>query len=215
MRKFHMGLAAIAGAALLSFGAVQAADAPQLPGAIDKSRISGGSYTIDTGHTLVGWKVNHWGINDYFGLFGGATGTLQLDPANIAASQVEVTIPVSKVVTGTAGLTAHLLRDGKDGAAPDFFGSAPADAVFKSTAVEQTGENQALITGTLTMNGVTKPVSITAEFSGAGAHPMNQKELVGFHAAGSINRSDFGLGYGIPNVPDEVRLDITAAFVKN
>ncbi len=141
MRKIHMGLAAIAGAALLSFGAVQAADAPQLPGAADTSRISGGTYSVDPGHTLVGWRVNHWGINDYFGIFGGATGKLQLDPANVAASQVEVTIPVSKVVTGTAGLTAHLLRDGKDGAAPDFFGSAPADAVFKSTAVEQTGEN--------------------------------------------------------------------------
>ncbi len=44
---------------------------------------------------------------------------------------------------------------------------------------------------------------------------MNQKELVGFHGTGSINRSDFGLGYGIPNVPDEVRLDITAAFIKD
>jgi polyisoprenoid-binding protein YceI len=210
-----MGLAAVAGAALLSVAAVQAADAPQPPGALDKSRISGGTYSIDTGHTLIGWKVNHWGINDYFGIFGSPTGKLQLDPANVAASQVEVTIPVSKVVTASTGLTAHLLRDGKDGAAPDFFGSAPADAVFKSTEVRPTEENQALVTGMLTMNGVTKPISFMAEFTGAGAHPMNQKELVGFHGWGSFNRSEFGLGYGIPNVPDEVRLDITAAFVKD
>ena len=109
--------------------------AQQMPGSKDKAAITGGSYTVDANHTLVKWEVNHFGFSPLWGLFGQVTGTMQFDPKNPAASKVDVTIPVSKMVTGVPGFTAHLLRDGKDGGKPDFFGSAPADAKFVSTHV--------------------------------------------------------------------------------
>src|SRR5512138_1012124 len=149
MHKLKSGLIAGAlGAAALSIGALHAQNGTLGgPGTADVSQVTAGTYTADPGHTLVGWRVNHFGFSDYFGIFGDVTGTLEIDPANIEAAKVSVTIPVSKVVTASAGLTDHLLRDGQNGAAPDFFGSNPADATFVSTSVTKTGDTTADIVG--------------------------------------------------------------------
>jgi polyisoprenoid-binding protein YceI len=211
MRK-SIVLAAV-GAAVLSAGTLYAQGA-QLPGAADVARVEAGTYTADSGHSLVGWRVNHFGFNDYFGIFGNVSGSLTLDPANPGAAKVDVTIPVGSVVTASQGLTAHLLKPGENGAKPDFFGAEPAPARFVSTKVETTGGTTANITGDLTLNGVTKSVVVAAEFVGAGAHPFNQKKNVGFEGRASIKRSDFGIAYGIPMVSDEVQLDISVAFEK-
>jgi polyisoprenoid-binding protein YceI len=170
---------------------------------------------VDPSHTLVVWTLDHLGFSPYSGIFGDVTGTLTLDPKNLNAAKVDVTIPVSKVVTASAGLTDHLLRAGKDGGKPDFFGAAPAAARFVSTSVVAKGQ-KARITGNLSLNGVTRPVTLDAAFYGAGTMPaqMGGKENVGFKATGTILRSQFGLGFGIPMVGDEVKLDISAAFQK-
>jgi polyisoprenoid-binding protein YceI len=183
------------------------------PGSKSTAAITGGTYAVDPGHTLIGWRVDHMGFNDYFGIFGDSTGTLTLDPKKPNAAKVEITIPVSKLTTASAGLTSHMLRAGKDGGKPDFF--APADAKFVSTMVMAKGI-KAMIHGNLTLNGVTKPVILDAEFAGAGKAPpmMGGKENIGFHAKTVIKRSEFGIGYGIPVVSDAVALDITVAFQK-
>ncbi|MBN8818621.1 MAG: YceI family protein [Sphingomonas sp.] len=182
------------------------------PGKPDPAAITGGTYTADAGHTLVKWEVDHLGFTPYFGLFGDISGTLQFDPKNPAAAKVDVTIPVAKVTTASAGLTAHLLKPAAEGKAPDFFGPSPADAKFVSTAVAVNGQS-ATITGNLTLNGVTKPVTLAAKFYGAGKG-MNGKENIGFTATGAIKRSEFGVGYIVPMVSDQVKLEIVAAFVK-
>ena len=182
------------------------------PGKPDPAAITGGAYTVDAGHTIVKWEVDHLGFTPYFGLFGDVTGTLQLDPKNPAAAKVDVTIPVSKVTTTSTGLTGHLMRAGADGKPADFFGPSPADARFVSTQVVVDGQ-QATITGNFTLNGVTKPVTLDVDFFGAGVG-MNKKETVGFQAETTIKRSDFGISMGIPMVSDEVELEIHAAFEK-
>ncbi len=193
--------------------ALFAQGAPEVPGAQDASRVMAGTYAADPSHSLIAFEVNHFGFNDYYGIFGDVAGTLVLDPANLDAAQVDVTIPVASVTTASKGLTEHLLRPGKNGAAADFFGAAPAPARFVSTAVKAEGM-KAMITGNLTLNGVTKPVTFEAEFTGAGVNPFSKKETVGFEAETSIKRSDFGVNYGIPFVSDEVELDISVAFEK-
>ena len=187
----------------------------QAPGAKNATRVTAGNYTADANHTLIGWRVSHFGFNDYFGIFGNVSGTLSLDPKNPNAAKLDITVPVSKVTTASAGLTDHLLRAGKDGGKADFFGAAPADAKFVSTKVVATG-SKAKITGNLTLNGMTKPVVLDTEFSGAGTTPamMGGKETIGFHAKTIIKRSDFGVNYGIPLVSDAVALDISVAFEK-
>jgi len=187
----------------------------EAPGKMDKSRVVAGNYTADPQHSLIGWKVNHMGFNDYFGLFGDVAGTLTLDPANPAAAKVTATIPVSKIITANPALTAHLLKPAAAGAKPEFFGAAPADAKFVSTSVVPGADGvSATINGDLTLNGVTKPVSVAATFVGAGIGMMNKAPTVGFHGKTTIKRSDFGVSYGVPIVSDEVQLDITIAFEK-
>lgn len=216
----RLALAAAAAATLVAVtGGIAAAPAlfaqgaPEVPGAADPARVTAGTYAADPAHSLIGFEVNHFGFNDYYGLFGDVAGTLVLDPANLDAAQVDVTIPVANVTTASKGLTEHLLRPGKDGGQPDFFGPSPAPARFVSTSVQADG-TKATITGNLTLNGVTRPVTFEAEFTGAGVNPMNKKETVGFEAETSIKRSDFGVNYGIPLVSDEVELDISIAFEK-
>jgi len=182
------------------------------PGAADPSRVTGGTYQADPNHTLVGWRVDHLGFSDYFGLFGDVTGTLMIDPAKLSAAKVDVTIPINPVVA-SQGLHDHLLRPGADGAAPDFFGPTPQPAHFVSTSVAPGVDGQsAYIVGDLTLNGHTRPVAIQARFTGAGS--MMGSEQVGFSGRALIKRSDFGISTGIPLVSDEVELDLTAAFMK-
>ena len=209
-----MRIAVAAALALLSTVAVaQVPSAP--PGSRNPAAVSGGTYKVDSGHTLVKWTLDHLGFSPYTGIFGEVTGTLTLDPRRPNRARVDVLVPLSKVVTASAGLTEHLLRAGKNGGKPDFFGANPGQARFVATNVVTTGQ-KARIRGQLTLNGVTRPVTLDAIFYGAGKAPaaMGGKENIGFTATGTLMRSQFGLTTGIPMVGDAVKLDISAAFEK-
>jgi polyisoprenoid-binding protein YceI len=215
MRKLTLTMAA-AGIVALTFGTLHAQQGgpPQLPGQMDTSRAQAGTYAADVNHSLIGWRVNHFGFNDYFGIFGNVSGTLTIDPAAPQNAKVDITIPVAEVITASSGLTSHLLKPAAEGGKADFFGANPAPARFVSTQVQVDG-NDAKITGDLTLNGVTKPVVIDAEFTGAGNAMMPPNKLtLGFEGETTIKRSDFGIGFAIPMVSDEVELDITVAFEK-
>lgn len=187
------------------------------PGKPDASLVSGGHYTADPHHTLVEWSVDHLGFTPYFGIFGDVTGTLDLDPKRPEQTRVAVAIPVANVTVASPGLKEHLLKPpATQGGKPDFFGPSPENARFVSTLVRVTGEQQAELTGNLTLNGVTKPVTLKVKFYGAGKTPpqMGGGEGVGFEATGTLKRSEFGLDFGIPLVSDQVDLKIAAGFVK-
>jgi len=200
---------------LAALALMASAASAQVPGNRNPAAISGGTYTADPDHTLVVWTLDHLGFTPYTGMFGDITGSLTIDPKNPNAAKVDITIPVAKVTTASTGLTQHLLRPGKDGGKPDFFGPAPANARFVSTKLVTTGQT-AKLTGDFTFNGVTRPVTLDVSFYGAGRTPPNMggKENIGFRATGTIRRSEFGLGFGVPFVGDEVKLDIAAAFQK-
>lgn len=179
----------------------------ELPGKADPARVTAGTYALDKTHTQVNWQVNHFGFNDYFGLFGDITGTLTIDPANPSAAKVDVEIPIGSVATSSTGLTDHLKK-------PDFFDTAKfPTARFVSSSVTVDG-SKAMIKGDLTMLGVTKPVELETRFEGAGNNPFNKKATIGFHAATTIKRSDWGMNKYVPMVGDEVKLRISAAFEK-
>lgn len=180
------------------------------PGAVsvDMSAISGGTYQADPAHTLIGFAISHLGFNDYYGLFGDVTGTLNLNKDNLEASTVSVTVPMSGLTVASADLAEHMRSD-------DFFSTETySNVTFQSTDVKMTGATTADITGNLTIKGVTKPVTLITEFTGAGMMPMKEKETVGFEATALVNRSDFGIDYAADMLGDEVALQITAAFEK-
>lgn len=200
---------------IIALACLASAATAQVPGSRNVAAVSGGTYSADPEHTLVTWTLDHLGFTPYTGIFGGITGSLTIDPKQPGLAKVDVSIPVAKVTTASAGLTQHLLRPGKDGGKPDFFGPNPANARFVSNRVDVSGQT-ARITGDFTFNGVTRPVTLDVSFYGAGKLPaqMGGKENIGFRATGTIRRSEFGLGYALPMVGDEVKLDIAAAFEK-
>ncbi|MGB7407396.1 MAG: YceI family protein, partial [Pontixanthobacter sp.] len=88
-------------------------------------------------------------------------------------------------------------------------------ARFQSTNVTIGRDGiSAMIDGNLTMNGVTQPISIDTQFTGAGANPMSDAETIGFEGQTTISRSAFGIDYAVPMVSDEVALTISVAFEK-
>jgi polyisoprenoid-binding protein YceI len=202
MQKFRF---AVAFAAALAIAAPAVAQSP-LPGAPDVSRVAAGRYQVDTDHTLVVWTVNHMGISPLSGAIAASGGTLELDPVKPAAAKVAVTFKVENMTTTVPAFTQHLRG-------ADFFEADKHPTVgFASTAVEANG-HKAKITGNLTIKGVTRPVTLDADFYGAGTNPMSKKLEVGFTATAKIKRSEFGLGFGLPVVtPDLVDLRISAAF---
>lgn len=199
----------ILAAALLLAAPAAAAQAPMAkPGSADPDRVAAGTYKVDPSHTMVVWTVDHMGFTPYTGIFGDVTGALTIDPKVPNAARVDVRIPVARITTASADLTKHLLTK-------DFFGTTPAEAHFVSTRVVAKGRD-ATITGNLTLNGVTRPVTLAATFYGAGVTPpqMGGGTGLGFTATATIRRSDFGLGYGVPVVSDAVDLRIYIGLTK-
>lgn len=192
---------------VLALGPVVAQDAPTLPGAPDPARVQAGTYVMDPAHTQVAFTVNHFGFNNYIGLFGNPTGSLTIDPKQPEKASLTVEIPMNEARTSSTTLDEHLKK-------PDFLDTAKyPTAKFVSTAIKVEG-TEAEITGNLTLHGVTRPVTIDAQFTGAGIHPMNKKLNIGFSGTTMIKRSEFGIGQYVPLVSDEVKLAITAAFEK-
>ncbi|MDE1569754.1 YceI family protein [Aquabacter sp. P-9] len=197
----HLPIAAFA-AALCLASPLSAQETTQNP-----HQASAGTYEADPGHTRVTWKIKHLGFSTYSGIVPAITGTLVLDPKTPNASRVEVTIPVNKIGTLDPALDAHLM-------AGDFFDVANfPSATFKSTRIEADGDD-ARITGELTLRGVTRTVTLEAEFNQAGVAPTDKTYTVGFDAKAKIKRSDFGMTAFLPMVGDEVELAIEAEFKK-
>jgi polyisoprenoid-binding protein YceI len=206
MRNYLLTAAAVL---TLAGGTALVAQMPAAPGSKDATKVTGGSYTIDGGHTQIVFAYDHMGFSNNMGVIAMPTGTLTLDPKAPTAAMVSVDIPVANLKTGVPALDEHLMK-------ADFFDAAKfPTAKFVSTAVKVEGTG-ATITGNLTIKGITKPVTLDAEFYGAGKAPAmaGGKENVGFVATGSIKRSDFGMGYGVPMVGDAIELKIIAAFQK-
>lgn len=199
MRVFAPIILALAAAPLL------AQQAPAIPGSPDPAKAVAGTYMLDPGHSQAVFNVTHFGFSNYIGQFREPTGSLVLDTKNPANSMVSVTFQVAKVATTVAALDAHMQK-------AEFFDAEKFPTVqFVSTSVVTKGSN-ATITGNLTMKGVTKPVVLHAHLVGSGINPFTKKPTIGFAATTTVTRSEYGVSYGIPFVPDRVELTINASF---
>jgi polyisoprenoid-binding protein YceI len=168
------------------------------------AEVRAGTYTLDPSHSKITWSVSHFGFSTYVGQFAKVDGQLRLDPRQPEASQLAVTVDANSVGTLDAALDKHLKS-------ADFLDTAKfPTAAFKATRVRRTGERTAEITGDLTLHGVTRPVTLTAEFNQAGVNPIDKTYSLGFDAKGKIKRSDFGMTTYVPAIGDEVTLQIEA-----
>jgi polyisoprenoid-binding protein YceI len=173
----------------------------------DPKTLKAGTYKVDPNHTQVIFSISHFGFTDFSGFFSGASGTLQLDPSNPSASKLELSIPVSSILTTVPVLDDQLK------AVQWFDVEKYPNATFTSTKVTPIGEDRATVTGNLTLHGVTKPVTLKAHLIGSGTNPLDRFFTVGFEAVGTIKRGDFGIKQYLPLLGDDVTLKIAGAFV--
>ena len=89
------------------------------------------------------------------------------------------------------------------------------EARFESRTIEITGENTGVVSGDLTLHGVTAPVTLEVTFNGGGDDLLTGVYRLGFAAQGSLLRSTFGLGAYAPAIGDEVLLEIHAEFLRS
>lgn len=173
------------------------------PGKPDLSRVVAGTYAVEPRHTQVRFSVMHHGFTPFSGFFSGASGSLAIDPAKPEATKVSIEVP-----TNTALVTVPKLTD--ELRSPMFFDPDKYPTMkFVSDRVVIRGKH-ATIRGQLTLHGVTRPLTLEADFVGAGV--MRGKRTIGFTATGTLKRSDYGVTAVLPLVSDEVKIDIAAAF---
>lgn len=166
------------------------------------------AYVLDASHSQIVFSYNHLGYSTTYGMFSGFDGEIAFDQEDPAASSVNISFPVMSMLTGWEQRFAHLMSG-------DFFGASEGDMVtFASTGIAVTGDNTAMITGDLTMNGVTKSVVLDATMNQASTHPMAEKPWAGFDATTSVLRSDFNVGNFAPFVGDEVQIMISIEAMK-
>ncbi len=171
------------------------------------------TWQIDPAHTNVEFTVRHMMISNVKGQFQKTTGTITTNGSDPASATIDATIDASSVDTRVERRDNHLKS-------PDFLDVAKYPTItFKSTKVEADGPGKFKVTGDLTLHGVTKPVVLDVESSGA---PV--KVMGGLHAGASattkIKRSDFGLTWnkaletGGVVVGDEVAISIDVEAIK-
>jgi polyisoprenoid-binding protein YceI len=210
MKTFKTLAAGKAFALVLAAGPAIAATAPPPPGP------PAGVYVMDKAHTSVIFRVSHLGFSRYTARFASVDGKLTFDPAAPATMAVEATIDPQSLELNAPPAGFHDQLMGKS-----FFDAGVFKAItFRSTKVELTGKTTAKVTGDFTLHGVTKPVTLEVTYNGG--YPPNAMDpggaRVGFSAHGTIKRSAFGMGFGVPaagsnmGVGDDVDLAIETEF---
>lgn len=165
------------------------------------------TFNIDPRHSVPTYEISHFGYSMQRGRFGKTTGTITLDAAARRGS-ADVTIDAASVSSGDAKLDEHLKSE-------DFFNVAKNPQItFRSSNFAFEGDRVKSASGDLTINGVTRPVTLTANVFQCGVNPMLKKKQCGADLVATIKRSDFNMKYGLPGLGDDVTLRIPVESMK-
>jgi polyisoprenoid-binding protein YceI len=170
------------------------------------------TWTIDTAHSEIGFKVKHLVISTVSGKFNAFEGKLEGEPDDLTNAKISFSADIESIHTGNEQRDGHL----KSG---DFFDAAAhPKLIFQSTSIEKKGDDYK-VNGDLTLKGVTKPVTLNVEFGGVQKSLYGQT-VAGFEVTGKINRQDFGLTWSAVTeaggvvVGDEVKLAANLEVIK-
>lgn len=177
-----------------------------------------GTYTLDPNHRSLVGKVQHMNLAPYSLRFTKFDVTLNLDPKNVAASSVEVTLDPTSVRTDYTGDykanhegTPYNSFEEALAQGPKFFNAGQFPSVtFKSTKVESQGTGRMKVTGDLTLLGKSQPLVLEVTVTGSIAeHPFTKVGALGFSATGTFKRSLFGMDFGVGKFLGD---DVTVTF---
>ncbi|GGB60219.1 YceI family protein [Shewanella inventionis] len=166
-------------------------------------------YVIDTqgAHASIQFSVSHLGYSFVVGRFNDFSGNFSFDQAKIADAKVNVKINTTSVDSNHAERDKHLRS-------ADFLNTDKfPEASFVSTSIVDNGNNQFVINGDFTFNGVTKPLSIDAKAIGEGKDPWGGYRA-GFTGKTTFAMKDYGVKMDLGPASANVVLDLVVEGVK-
>ena len=166
------------------------------------------TYAFDPSHTYVTFEISHFGTSTNRGRFDKKEGTAQLDKA-AKTGKVDVTIDTTSINTGFEAFNKHLQS-------ADLFDTAKFPTIkFSGDKFTFNGDKVSQISGNLTLMGKTQPVTLKANQFNCYMNPMVKREVCGGDFETTIDRTQFGMNYGIDwGFPKDVRLVIQVEAVK-
>lgn len=181
MRLVTITLSVLASAGLLAFSAPSAEPAP--------AAVRAGTFDIDPTHSNVLYKIMHREASFFYGRFREVTGSFEYDADDASKCSMVLEIPSAGVDTRSEKLDQHLRS-------PDFFDAKQFPVIrFESTKVTSPSTGLYEVTGELDLHGVKK--TLTFEVEQIGRSESRGQVLLGFHSRFVIDRTDFGMTYGL------------------
>jgi polyisoprenoid-binding protein YceI len=160
------------------------------------------SFTIDPVHSIVLYRAGHMGVSHSWGRFNEIAGTVSVDEQNPAKDSFDITINATSIDSGTAKRDEHLRS-------PDFLNAKQFPTItFKSASVKPIDAKTLEVTGTLTLHGVSKPLTLKVDKVGGGKSPMGGT-AIGMETTFEIKRSDFDMKNMLDMIPDDVMLIVS------
>jgi polyisoprenoid-binding protein YceI len=166
-------------------------------------------WNMDKAHSQVFFGIGHMGINEIHGTFGTVAAKITSSKDDFSDAAIEFTADINTIQTGNEQRNNHLKSE-------TFFDAAKYGTLtFKSTSFTKTGDKTYKVVGDLTFHGITKSVTLDATLNGTATN-MQKKPLAGFKVTGTVKRSDFNIGTGMPAgmLSDDVSLLANTEFVK-
>jgi polyisoprenoid-binding protein YceI len=204
------GLAVVALAAALALASCNSLAAAVLKPDVQAAPVSvpAGDYTLDPSHASILFKIDHLGYSTYVGRFERFEASLTGDPASPESAQVTATVDMTSLNIANPDFAAELMG-------PDWLDAEGfPQASFKTYGLKIVGENEADISGDLTLKGKTQAVILRARLNGSAYDRLRGADVVGFSATLPISRSAFGVDKYAGLITDEVLLEIEAEFVR-
>ena len=174
----------------------------------DPLKTTAGIYKLDPTHANIIFSVNHLGFSLHHGRFNQIEGSLDLNNNAPENSRLYVHVSADSIDTNSEELDKKLRSKSM------FNAVEHPHIIFESQRVTLSGEKTAIISGQLTLAGISRPLDIETTFIGSGTNPLNGKKTVGFSGKGTLLRSEYGLKEWLPFVGDEVALIIEAEFIR-
>lgn len=176
------------------------------------STVAFSQWTNDKGHSRVAFIVQHHGISEVDGFFKKFEATLKAEKDDLSDASFEVSIETVSINTELEMRDNHLRS-------PDIFDAQKyPNITFKSTSFKKKKKNLYIMTGDITIKGITKPITLDVTLNGPVENPnKNAKNMqIGIKALGKIKRSEFTVGQNLSTafVSDEIQLRITGEFNK-
>jgi len=147
------------------------------------------TYDVDPSHSSATFKVRHLMVSNVRGELGRITGQVVIDEGDLGRSSVEATIDATAINTRDEKRDAHLRS-------PDFLDTQNHPTItFRSTRVEAGKSGHLLVTGALTIRGISKEVTLDVEPLSPEIRDPWGNDKRGVTATARINRKDFNVSF--------------------